>query len=129
MPRSRASKDLPVAAKQLAERFVEFVLSSIPPDGAVSGKRSLRVVGRSRRGGLRVDGGEDGFRPRTVSLTDIGWVLAADDRDPDRTPTEADVNAVRYDPETPRRSTRWVDTRIALEVLLWAKQSAGWSDR
>src|SRR5574338_58700 len=60
-------------ARKAAEAFVErFGGRFMEQDG-----RRFRVVGRSAQGGVRIDGGPDGFRERTVSLTDLGWVIAA----------------------------------------------------
>jgi len=78
--------------------------------------RRCRVTGRSKSGGLRVDGGSGGFRERTVSLTDIAWVLCARDEAHRKggLVDEARVNRLRYLDGTPKASTRWIDTGWAL---------------
>ncbi len=126
MSRPRASRDLPEHARALASRFVETLVEALSEEGARANLKPLRVTGTSRSGGLRVDRGEDGVRERTISLTDLAWVLLADQATAEREPTEADVNRARYPPGTPRASTRWVDTRIALEILAWAKRNVSW---
>ncbi|MBM4362128.1 MAG: DEAD/DEAH box helicase family protein [Deltaproteobacteria bacterium] len=75
-----------------------------------------RVLGEAQRGGLRIDGGEGGFEPRTVSLTDIAWVAAAarDVADRGGLLDEERVNRLRYLEGTPKGSTRWIDTKWAL---------------
>ncbi|MCA9693580.1 MAG: hypothetical protein KC636_28550, partial [Myxococcales bacterium] len=47
------------------------------PRPVISGGRTLRVLERTSSGGLRVDGGAAGFRPRSISVTDLAWVLVA----------------------------------------------------
>jgi hypothetical protein len=80
-----------------------------------SGPRA-RVLGAAPRGGFRVDGGDGGFGERTVSLTDLAWVISASDvaRESGAILDEALVNRVRYLEGTPKGSTRWVDTGWAL---------------
>lgn len=126
MSLSRASRELPEPARVLARRFVAAVVETAAEKGLLEGSRPLRVRGTTRSGGLRVDGGEGGLRERTISLIDLGWVLLADQAAKSDMPTEAEVNAARYLPGTPRRSTRWVDTGIGLALLAWAKENEGW---
>lgn len=85
---------------------------------AAEGKR-LRIVGRSAGGGLRIDGGDGGFAERSVTGTDLGWVLlAADDVAANGgVLDEARVNGLRYLEGTPKVATRWIDTRWA--IRLW----------
>lgn len=80
------------------------------------GDRRARIVGRARDGGLRIDGGPDGFAERTVSLTDLAWVIqAADDvANAGGLLDEARVNKLRYLDGTPKESTRWIDTGWAI---------------
>jgi hypothetical protein len=64
--------------------------------------------GGRQQGGVRIDGRPDGFRERTVSVTDIAWVLVARD---DVASTggvldEARVNRLRYLEGTPKGATR-----------------------
>jgi hypothetical protein len=69
--------------------------------------------------GLRIDGGPQGFAPRTVSLTDVAWAVAAE-QDALRwggALDEARVNKLRYLDGTPKGSTRWIDSGWALVLL------------
>jgi len=99
------------AATDVAKRLAQ------QPDTWIEarGKR-CRVVGRAGSGGVRVDGGPGGFSERTVSITDLGWVLAARDqvRAVGGPIDEARVNRLRYLDGTPKASTRWIDTGWAL---------------
>lgn len=85
------------------------------PDG-----RRAHVLGAATRGGLRIDGGAEGFAERTVSPQDIAWVIAADDdvHEHGGVLDEERVNRLRYLEGTPKGSTRWIDTGWALAV--WA---------
>lgn len=86
-----------------------------------SGGRSARILGPAQRGGLRIASGEGGAGERTVSLTDLAWVIAASD-DVDANGgllDEARVNRLRYLEGTPKGSTRWIDTGWALAA--WAR--------
>jgi hypothetical protein len=78
--------------------------------------RSCRIESRSARGGLRISGGPAGFKERTVSVLDLGWVLAARAAaESGGSPVdESFVNRLRYLVGTPKGSTRWVDTGWAL---------------
>jgi superfamily II DNA or RNA helicase/diadenosine tetraphosphate (Ap4A) HIT family hydrolase/SOS-response transcriptional repressor LexA len=80
------------------------------------GERRARILGEARNGGLRIDGGSDGFAERTVSLTDLAWVInAADDvANTGGLLDEARVNKLRYLDGTPKESTRWIDTGWAI---------------
>jgi hypothetical protein len=75
-----ASRRLPPGALQRARDVVRAVLERAGPGGWIetAGKR-LRVVGPAEQGGLRVDGGPDGFKERTVSLLDVAWAVVATD--------------------------------------------------
>lgn len=66
-----------------------------------------------------MDGGDTGFAERTVSLVDLGWVLAAveDVRVNGGVLDEARVNKLRYLDGTPQGGTRWIDTGWALAIL------------
>ena len=110
-----ASRPLPDRWLETARLEVDSLLRD--PGGWVDamGKR-CRVAGPARRGGIRIDGGPGGFAERTVSLTDLGWVLMARD-EAARLPglvDEASVNRIRYLEGTPRSATRWIDTGWAL---------------
>jgi SOS-response transcriptional repressor LexA len=113
-----ASRALPEGALARAQLVADAVLA-LPAETRwleqPTGARA-RVVGAAARGGFRVDGGEGGFGERTVSITDLAWVVAADDaaRDGGGILDEALVNRVRYLEGTPKGSTRWVDTGWAL---------------
>lgn len=72
-------------------------------------------LGASRTGSLRVDGGPEGFKARTVSLADLGWALVA--RESEEAGARAgvdEVNGLRDLEGTARQKTRWVDTELAL---------------
>jgi hypothetical protein len=69
-------------------------------------------VGAAKRGGIRIAG--DGFDERTVSITDVAWVVVADERREGGLLDEALVNRHRYLEGTPKGSTRWIDTGWAL---------------
>ena len=115
-----ASRRLPDGAIERAREVVDALLEAHPAGSVVErdGKR-VRIVGRSAEGGVRVDGGEGAFKERTVSLTDIAWVLVARD-DVDREGgvlDEARVNRVRYLEGTPKEATRWIDTGHAMALV------------
>jgi len=76
------------------------------------------VVGAAARSGLRIEGT---FEPRTVSLLDLGWVIAADTdvTEEGGVLDEEPVNRLRYLEGTPKGSTRWIDTQWALAA--WSK--------
>ncbi len=118
---ARASRDLPRGILERAE-IVASALEFLPPDDRwierTEGRRA-RVLRRAARGGVVIDGGEGGFAERTISLVDIGWVLAASDdvRANGGALDEARVNRLRYLEGTPRGSTRWIDTGWALACL------------
>ncbi len=81
------------------------------------GKR-CRIKGPSPKGGVRIDGGPEGFAERTVSVTDLAWVLKARSEVGDGgLLDEAAVNRVRYLDGTPKASTRWIDTGWALVLV------------
>ncbi len=112
------SRRLPDGALARAQQVVEVLVRDDSPRAALvqPDGRTAHVRGTSPRGGLRIDGGADGFAERTVSLQDLGWVIvAADDvaahggvLDEER------VNRQRYLEGTPRESTRWIDTGWAI---------------
>jgi len=115
------SRRLPPEALAQAETIVASLLarpveerSLTQPDG-----RQARVLCEAPRGGLRIDGSDDGFAERTVSLQDIAWVtVAAEDvREHGGRLDEERVNRLRYLEGTPRQSTRWIDTSWALAAF------------
>ena len=86
--------------------------------------RRARVLGAAPRGGLRIDGGDGGFAERTVSATDIAWVVVASQ---DVAATgglldEERVNRLRYLEGTPKGSTRWIDTGWAIAAWFGSSQ-------
>lgn len=99
---------------------MERIVEDVGEGGWIEhGDRKCRVVGRAERGGLRVDGGEGGFKERTISLLDIGWGLQARavSEQQDRPLNEELVNQLRYLDGTPRGATRWIDTGWALVLI------------
>ena len=83
------------------------------------GRRRCRVVGVTSRGSVRIDGGDDGFKARSVSALDLGWVLKAREQarqSGSERVDEAFVNRLRYLDGTPKASTRWIDTGWALRL-------------
>jgi superfamily II DNA or RNA helicase/diadenosine tetraphosphate (Ap4A) HIT family hydrolase/HKD family nuclease/SOS-response transcriptional repressor LexA len=113
-----ASRTLPDEALSVAQRIVDALIS-LPESERVltsaSGGRAF-VRGRAVRGGLNIDGGPSGFKPRTVTLTDLAWVVVAA-RDIEVNGgllDEVRVNRFRYLEGTARDATRWIDTGWAL---------------
>ena len=112
------------ASRRLEDRWLDAASEVIdallrtPGPGAwiERDNRRCRLVSRSSQSGLRIDGGPDGFRERTISLQDLGWVLKARQYAvaTDAHLDEALVNRLRYLDGTPKGSTRWVDTGWAL---------------
>jgi hypothetical protein len=113
----RLSEPLVSAAKALVARILET--SDRTGGGLEAGGQALRVIGPAREGGVRIDGGPSGFAERTVSLVDLGWVLAAaEEAGKNRLLLdEALVNRLRYIDGTPRESSRWIDTKHALDLF------------
>ena len=59
---------------------MDRLLSSPGPGGIVeSDGKQCRLLGKAEKGGVRIEGIGGDPASRTVSLTDIAWVLAADD--------------------------------------------------
>jgi nucleoside phosphorylase len=115
-----SSNPLPPEAETRAEAWVDQFLHLHPPDSLLEsdGKR-CRIVGQAPKGGIRIDGGQGGFKERTVSLTDLAWTLLARDdaRKAGEPLDEARVNRLRYLEGTPEESTRFIDTQWALFLL------------
>lgn len=114
-----ASRRLPEEYREKARTLAERTLERFPAGSVVEpdGKR-FRIVGRSAEGGLRIDGGPGGFEERTVSTTDLGWVLlaVATTGASAGQVDEATVNRLRYVEGTPKESTRWIDTGWAIRI-------------
>jgi hypothetical protein len=110
-----ASRPLPEGVLERAQRLVDALVAERPTLRRVNGS-TARILGTAARGGLRIDGGEGGFGERTVSLTDLAWVVAAaeDVRASGGILDEARVNRLRYLEGTPKESTRWIDTGWAI---------------
>jgi superfamily II DNA or RNA helicase/diadenosine tetraphosphate (Ap4A) HIT family hydrolase len=121
------SRSTPTGFEEKAAQVVERTLSRVGIGGWVEhGGKRCRVIDKAPGGGIKIDGGEGGASARTVSLTDIAWVLAAQ-RDVAETGgilDEVRVNRLRYLEGTPRESTRWIDTGWAL-VLVCAADERG----
>ncbi|APR76547.1 ATP-dependent RNA helicase YejH [Minicystis rosea] len=120
-----ASRRLPEGALARAQVVVATLLA-LPEeqrDLVRANERRARVRRPAPHGGLRVDGGPDGFAERTVSLQDIAWVIVAaeDVREHGGVLDEERVNRLRYLEGTPRESTRWIDTGWALAAWDIAK--------
>jgi len=115
-----SSRRLPPGALEQARQRVDALLEESGPGGWLEqdGKR-FRVVGRSPEGGVRIEGGSGGFKERTVSLTDLAWVLLTqqDAEEEGGLVDEARVNRLRYLEGTPKAATRWIDTGWALRLL------------
>ncbi|TKC96491.1 DEAD/DEAH box helicase family protein [Polyangium fumosum] len=115
-----ASRTLHKSAEDRARRLIDELLRKKGAGSSVerNGKR-FRLVGPTKRGGVRIDGGPGGFEERTVSLTDIGWALAAlseGNEDP-RLLQEELVHRLRYLEGTPKGSTRYIDTGWAILLV------------
>ncbi len=110
-----ASRRLPSEWAHRAEELVTALASRSGTWFEARSKR-CRLVGPSARGGVRIDGGPEGFKERTVSPIDLAWVLMARDviGSQGGVVDEATVNRLRYLDGTPRSSTRWIDTGWAL---------------
>ncbi len=115
----QSSRTLPEGAEAEARDLVERVLARHPAGTWLEARgQRCRLLGRSDRGGLRIDGGPDGFAPRTVSTTDLAWVLVTRAELPPGTPLdEAAVNRRRYPEGTPKGSTRYIDTGWGLVLV------------
>lgn len=119
------SRTLPKGALDRAKARIRKILERHPP-GAEGGSwveaagRRCRILGPSPSGGLRIDGGDEGFKERTISPIDIAWCLVAQDHaEAHGAPLdEARVHRVRYAEGTPKSSTRYIDTQWALLLLL-----------
>ncbi|WP_437546945.1 hypothetical protein WME97_43880 [Sorangium sp. So ce367] len=74
----RADRSRP--APSSAQALVEGLLRRPGAGGFVERDGAhWRIIGRADGGGLRIDGGPEGFAERTVSLTDLAWAIVASD--------------------------------------------------
>lgn len=124
--RRGASRSLPAGARERAQAIVDTLVDRASSLVDRQGKR-CRIVGRAPDGGLRIDGGPGGFAERTISLTDLAWVLVARD-DVHKNGgllDEQRVNRLRYLEGTPKGSTRWIDTGWALLLVTAADRGKG----
>jgi len=110
-----ASRRLPSGPEERAKVLAENLASRQGEWVEARGQR-CRLVGPSARGGIRIDGGPEGFAERTVSPLDLAWVLVARERMAGGVIDEAAVNRFRYLDGTPKGSTRWIDTGWALAL-------------
>lgn len=113
----RLTEPLQTSAAALVVRILEAADRNdrwLGPEGV-----ALRVIGPARDGGVRIDGGPNGFAERTVSLLDLGWILAAAEnaQESRQLLDETLVNRLRYIDGTPKESTRWIDTKHALDLF------------
>jgi hypothetical protein len=110
------SRSLPSGVLTQAQSLVDALLSLPEADRRLERgeARTARILGPAPRGGLQLD--VEGGIQRTVSLTDLAWVLVAHDQveATGGVLDEARVNRLRYLEGTPRASTRWIDTGWAL---------------
>jgi len=81
-------------------------------------EKRCRIVARAGEG-VRIDGGDGGFAPRQISLTDLAWVILAAEavKSEGGVLDEARVNRLRYLDGTPKGSTRWIDTGWAIVLF------------
>jgi superfamily II DNA or RNA helicase/HKD family nuclease len=114
------SRELPAGALSRAQEACDALLALPEAERWIEqpGGARANLVGRAGKGGLRIEGS---FKPRTVSLIDLGWVIAAsvDVAERGGLLDEERVNRARYLEGTPKGSTRWIDTQWALAA--WTK--------
>ena len=118
-----ASRLLPDGALARAQLGVDALMALEARWVSQGGGARARILGLADRGGLRLDGGDGGFRERTVSLTDLAWVVVADEdvRANGGVLDEERVNRARYLDGTPKGSTRWIDSAWAIAAWQRAK--------
>ena len=118
------SRVLPDVASEWASAFVLAFAARFERGQMIEGLgKQCRFVEVTRTGGIRIDGGDDGFARRSVSATDLAWVLwtiAAEDTDVIGAPQ---VHRRRYLSGTPKSKTRYIDTGWALVIA----HALGWS--
>ena len=122
-----ASRPVPEWAQAAAIELAETLTAGDLPREVEARGKTFRILGKSKKGGLRIDGGAEGFAARTVSILDLAWALAAerDVSEHEGPLDEARVNRLRYLEGTPKGSTRWIDTGWAIGLLLLARAMPG----
>jgi superfamily II DNA or RNA helicase/diadenosine tetraphosphate (Ap4A) HIT family hydrolase/SOS-response transcriptional repressor LexA len=124
-----ASRTLPDEVLSVAQRIVDALTSLPETERVITNAADVRafVRGRASRGGLRIDGGPAGFKPRTVSLTDLAWVVVAarDVKVKGGLLDEVRVNRVRFLEGTASDSTRWIDTPWAIAAYQAVRDRIG----
>lgn len=118
-----ASRRLPEGAEARALQLVTALLS--PGEGERwlerSNGRRARIIGPSKQGGLRIDGGPGpgAFAERTVSRVDLAWAIVTADSVAKNGGLldEAHLNRLRYLEGTPKSATRYIDSGWALAAL------------
>ena len=122
-----ASRTLPAAALERARSVMASLLRSPGVGQTITmDEKQCRLVGPAKNGGIQIDGGPGGFAARTITSTDIAWVLMARDDVAEKGGIldEERVNKLRYIEGTPKDSTRWIDTGWAL-LLVRAAEKGG----
>ena len=115
-----ASRSVPPGRLAQSMDLTEQLHRATTPGAVITAQgHRYRILHRTPKGGLRVDGGLGGFKPRTVSASDFAWVLEARDQAhaAGALLDETFVNLVRYLEGTPKESTRWIDTGHALRLV------------
>jgi SOS-response transcriptional repressor LexA len=112
-----SSRTLPPRWRSAAEALASRLEASHLQAPVTRGTQQAEILGRVPQGGLRIGGADRATR--TVSLTDLGWVLAAEAevRGSGSALDETQVNRLRYLDGTPKEATRWIDTGWALGLL------------
>jgi len=119
------SRTLPAMWRAQAVEFTRQIGATKIGQVFTADGRDVRVVGVSRDGGVFVEGADGGMQRRSVSATDIGWVIHAADvaaRAGEKLSAEG-ANRLRYLSGTPKGKTRFIDTKLA--VGLWVAFGGG----
>ncbi len=105
--------------REAAEAMTADLWARHPQEFLGEEPHRFQLVARSAQGGLRLQP-EHARRPRSISTTDLGWVLLAQDEACRMgAPEVLDVGLVhrlRYPPGTRRASTRYIDTGWAIRL-------------
>ena len=115
-----ASRRTPPGLEGRAEELAGRALELIGVGGTVTRGSGVaaQIRRRTSQGGLVISLGNDETSTRSISLTDLAWVLAAAD-DASVNGGEVDevrVNGLRYLLGTPEESTRFIDTGWAIAI-------------